>query len=91
MASQLRIQHCHCCGLGSILGLKTSTCHSCGIDRYIEINGTRKCDFFCRCVFLCVFTATPTANGGSQARGGIGAVAARLHHSHSNARSELCL
>ena len=27
----------------------------------------------------------------SQARGGIGAVAAGLHHSHSNARSELHL
>ena len=29
--------------------------------------------------------------GGSQARGQIGAVAAGLHHSHSNAGSELCL
>ena len=29
--------------------------------------------------------------GGSQARGWIAAVAAGLHHSHSNARSELCL
>ena len=31
--------------------------------------------------------ATPTAYGGSQARGLIGAVATSLHHSHSNARS----
>ena len=28
--------------------------------------------------------AAPTAYGGSQARGQIGAVAASLHHSHSN-------
>ena len=35
--------------------------------------------------------APPTAYGGSQARGLIGAVAAILHHSHSNARSEQCL
>ena len=32
--------------------------------------------------------ATPVAYGGSQARDPIGAVAANLHHSHSNARSE---
>ena len=31
------------------------------------------------------------AHGGSQARGQIGATAAGLHHSHSNAGSELCL
>ena len=40
---------------------------------------------------LCLFRATPTAYGGSQARGPIGAVAAGLHHSQSNARSEPCL
>ena len=39
--------------------------------------------FFC---FL--FRATPTAYGGSQARSPIGAAAANLHHSQSNARSE---
>ena len=31
------------------------------------------------------------AYGGSQARGQIGAIATGLHHSDSNARSELCL
>ena len=31
------------------------------------------------------------ARGGSQARGQIGAAAAGLHHSHSNAKSELHL
>ena len=35
--------------------------------------------------------ATPLAHGGSQVRGSIGAVAAGLHQSHSNAGSELCL
>ena len=32
--------------------------------------------------------ATPEAYGSSQARGQIGAVAAGLHHSHSNIRPE---
>ena len=35
--------------------------------------------------------ATPAAYGGSQARGQIAPVAAGLHHSHRNARSEPCL
>ena len=39
--------------------------------------------------FFFVFSrATPVAHGGSKARGQIRAVAAGLHHSHSNARSE---
>ena len=38
-----------------------------------------------------LFGATFAAHGGSQARGQIGAVAAGLHHSHSNARTEPCL
>ena len=42
-------------------------------------------------IFVCVFSAAPAAYGGSQARGGIGPVATGLCHSHSNARSELCL
>ena len=40
---------------------------------------------------FCLFKASHTACEGSQARGLIGAVAAGLHQSHSNARSELCL
>ena len=39
-------------------------------------------------VFLCLFRAAPGADGCSQARGRIGAVAAGLHHCHSNARSK---
>ena len=36
-------------------------------------------------LFILLFRAMPVAYGGSQARGRIGAVAARLCHSHSNA------
>ena len=39
-------------------------------------------------VFLLFLWAAPTAYGGSQARGRIGAVAAGLHQSHSNVGSE---
>ena len=42
-------------------------------------------------LFFVFFRAIPTAYGSSQARSRIRAVAAGLHHSHSNARSELCL
>ena len=35
--------------------------------------------------FFCFFKATPMAYEGSQAKGPIRAVAAGLHHSHSNA------
>ena len=40
---------------------------------------------------FCLLRATLTAYGGFQARGLIGAVAAGLHHSHSNAGSKLRL
>ena len=39
-------------------------------------------------VLFCFFRAKPVVYGGSQARGQIGAVAACLHQSHSNAGSE---
>ena len=43
-------------------------------------------------VYFFVFSrAEPAAYGGSQARGSVGAVAAGLHHRHSNARSHLRL
>ena len=38
--------------------------------------------------FFFFLRAAPVANGGSQARGQIGAVASGLHHSHSNVGSE---
>ena len=43
--------------------------------------------FFCLLSFV-FFRAEPAAYGGSQAGGQIGATAAGLHHSHSNAGSE---
>ena len=53
------------------------------------------CCFFGFFVFFffvfCPFRAAPAEYGGSQARGRIGAVAAGLHHSHRNIRSELHL
>ena len=45
-------------------------------------------------IFFCLFAiswAAPSAYGDSQARGLVGAVAAGLHHSHSNVASELRL
>ena len=41
-------------------------------------------------IFFFFFRATLAAYGGSQARGQIGAIAAGLHHSHSNSGSEQC-
>ena len=47
--------------------------------------------FLVFCCFHCPFRASCATYGRSQARGRTGAAAAGLHHSHSNARSELCL
>ena len=54
-----------------------------------DINGITQ-DILFFLVFLS-FKATPATYGGSQPRGQIEAVAAGLHHSHSNAGSELHL
>ena len=43
------------------------------------------------CLFFAIFRATLAAHGASQARSWIGAIAAGLHHSHSNAGSKTCL
>jgi len=54
-----------------------------------KFNSRDKNSFFF--FFFCLFAiswAALTAYGGSQARGRIGAVAAGLYQSHSNARSE---
>ena len=42
-------------------------------------------------VVVLLFKSAPAAYGSSQARGPVGAVATDLHHSHSNAGSELHL
>ena len=44
--------------------------------------------FFLIYFIFCLFRAILTTYGGSQAKGWIGAAAANLHHSHSNARFE---
>ena len=48
-------------------------------------------NFFFVFFFFAISWAASAAYGGSQARGLIGAVAASLHQSHSNAGSEPCL
>ena len=45
-------------------------------------------DLFIILIFFCLFRAIPATYGSSQARGLIGATAAGLCHSHSNAESE---
>ena len=62
--------------------------HSCHGRLYSNLKVTRL--FFFIFIYL-LFRVSLAACGGSQARGRIGAIAARLHHSHSNAGSELCL
>ena len=47
--------------------------------------------FFFFFFFFKLFRATAVAYESSQARGQISTVDASLHHSHSNAKSELCL
>ena len=50
--------------------------------------------FYVFILFICLFAiswAAPEAYGGSQARGLMGATAAGLHQSHSNAASKLHL
>ena len=58
------------------------------VSLYIRIITLHILRFF---FFFCFFRAAPVAYGGSQDSGRIEAVAASLHHSHSNAGSELCL
>ena len=47
--------------------------------------------YFFKSFFVFFFRAVPSAYGGSQARGRIGAAPVGLHHSHSNTGSELHL
>ena len=49
------------------------------------------CFLFCLFVCFLLYRATPAAYGSSQARSQMGATAASLHHSYSNARFEPCL
>ena len=59
---------------------------ACGKKEVLGLSQHSLCLFF-----FWLFRASPEAYGDSQARGRRGAVAAGLHHSHSNAGSELHL
>ena len=72
------------------------TCHEMnGISRkrHVEVLTPSICAedliylFIYLFIYFCLFRAAPVAHGGSQARSQIRAVAATLHHSHSNAGS----
>ena len=60
----------------------------CGQGGYRQELLPRLLALFFLVFFFLHFKASPAAYGNSQARGPIGAVAAGLYHSHSNARSE---
>ena len=69
-------QHCECIKYYEIVQLNMANCTLC------EFHFNK---------FMYLFThllAAPAAYGSSQARSQIGATAAGLYHSHSNARSE---
>ena len=74
----------HCKAIPVIIGVFHYCC-------YMNYSYPRKdehiawIDFF---FVLSFFRAEPMADGASQARGQIGAVAMGLHHSHSNAESD---
>ena len=72
-------------GLGSMesLELKADQPGECVAEKFFCLF-----IYFNLILFFCLFRAAPTTYGGSQARDPIGAVAASLHHSHSNDRSE---
>ena len=57
----------------------------------LVLKGKLKCVMLLSLFFFGFSRAAPLACGGSQARGLIGAIAAGLRHSHSNARCEPCL
>ena len=56
--------------------------------KYLSLQYHPEDKFFLFFFVICPFRAESTANGGSQARGRIRAVAASLHQSHSNTGSE---
>ena len=66
---------------------------TCGSKEQLKCNPKLRFRFFGLFVFvfLSFLGPLPTAYGGSQAGGLIGAVATGLHHSHSNEGSVPCL
>ena len=77
-------------GLLSVLYLLWVWTNACRQASFLIIS-CRGCFFLFLFLVFCLFRVTPTAYGGSQVRGQIGAAAAGLYRSHSNMGSELCL
>ena len=76
-----------------VIGLgkdNTLTCISEAINKCVYMGEPWNLFIYFSFLF-CLFRAAPVAYGGSQTRGRIGAVAAGLCQSHSNARSKLSL
>ena len=73
-------------------------CFSTGISPLVQVSFSSSIYYLCICVYIHTYTymylsislfrATPTAHGSSPARGWTKAVAAGLHHSHSNEGSK---
>ena len=79
------------CGSGSILGTGTTTYLGRGQKKKTPVEWNLMFPDFLFFFFLLLFRAMPAEYGGSQARGPVRATVASLWHSHSNARSKLCL
>ena len=78
-------------GPKAITGSQSQVVNQAGLDRELGEPEPSPPFFFLSFFFFFffgLFRATPMAQGGSQARGPIGAIASSLHHSHSNARSK---
>ena len=61
------------------------------LSSWLQVEVLESQELFLLLLFFGLFRATPEVYGGFQTRGPIGATAASLRHSHSNARSKPCL
>ena len=78
----LSLQQLGVVAMAQVQSLAWELPRAAGMAKYIYII------IFTSFFLLLLFTATLVAYRSSQARGGIGAAAACLHHSHSHTRSE---
>ena len=67
-----------------------SYCYTIVYVQFEHVGDKKRVFFFFFCLFV-FFRAAPAAYGGTQARGGIGAVATVLRQSYRNSGSEPCL
>ena len=77
--------------MGSELGVRGITQLTKTGQEEFTVFMAKQADVFLLHLFFLGFRATPAAYGSSQARGGIGATAAILHHCYNYAGSEPCL